>query len=220
MFIKKIYFLITVLLILFTSSCSGVKIRESWLNGDYKGKFKNVYIYGNFINNGKRIIFENYFKKGLLLQGLKSRVSYFDYSRILIDEKNVDLKKIRSYDCDSLILAEIVDHKTLASFSSDGGPPSHKYLQRPPLKNDLDFSRYPDDSLRLEYYKSGYRAIPEPSEGLSLAIFEIKLRLYDLKNEELVWAVIIETSLGGSYDNKIEELVEEAIKSLKISGLI
>ncbi len=203
---------------LFLVSCSGTKVIDSWSSQSYTGKVKNIYIVG-FVNEGwDRIIFENAFSARLDEEGVKSRPSYSYSSGYEEIEQKTIREKIRSSGCDSVFLTRVVSQQTKATFKTKGR--SGLYSTRVFNGRETDYSLYPYDSLRINSYSSGVRAVPTSPTGTSFVVLTVESRLYDQKTEKLIWSTRMETDLESNKQEMMQKLAEEAVRSLKAEGII
>ena len=200
-------------------SCSGTKVIDSWTNQSYTGKVDNIYIIG-FVNKGwDRIIFENALSARLGEEGVKSRPGYSyspGYDEI---ERETILEKIRSSGCDSVLLTRVVDQRTKANFTTKSS--SSLYSRKKFNSKETDYSLFPYDSLRINSYSSGVRAVPKLSpSGTSFVVLTVESFLYNQKTEKLIWSTRMETDLEGNKQEMMQKLAEETVRSLKADGFI
>jgi hypothetical protein len=163
--------------------------------------------------------FENTFKRRLADEGIKSIPSHSDFPSIFEEDQENDNQHIKNLGCDSVLLSRVVDWRNIASFTTKSKAPT--YLTRPPLGgNSLDYSQFPRDSLRISYYSSGINAIPRPPKDIRFIVLTIELLLYNLQSGDLIWAVRLETSFESNFQEMTQKIIDEAVKDIKVNGLI
>ena len=200
-------------------SCSGTKVIDSWSNQNHTGKVQKIYIIG-FVNEyWDRIVYENAFSAQLDKEGVKSRASHSYSAGYDEVERETILEKIRSSGCDSVLLTRVVGQRTKANFTTKGR--SGLYSQKAFNGKEIDFSRYPYDSLRIQSKSSGVRPVPKLSPtGTSFIVLTVESLLYDPKTEKLIWSTRMETPLKSNRQELMNKLAEETIETLKRDGFI
>jgi hypothetical protein len=200
------------------TACTGTKISDSWSSLDYKGQVKNVYLIGIVIDDLNRMIFENTLKIRLAEEGIQSTPSHYDFSKSFEDEEETIRQKIRGFGCDSILMTRVVDNRTNASFSS--GHQSFYYLPRRAMSSDVDFDRFPTDSIRIYNYIKGYQTVPKMPTGVRFVTLSLESFMYNLQTGELIWSARIKTDFKGNPMEMMQEIVDEAVMNLKEKGLI
>ena len=199
---------------LLVTACSGTKTTESWLDQNYKGQVKNVYLIGIAKNETNRMIFEDAFEKHLVSEGVKAVSSYKDLPQNHETDPEAIKQRMRTNDCDSVLLTRIVGKRTVASISGGGGYSSASggfvAVTRPNYYNNWD-SYY-------TYSRSAY--ISPPLESVDIVLLTVESVLYDLHTEKLIWSAQLETYLEGNIEKMIQLFVGEVTKDLKGKGLI
>jgi hypothetical protein len=173
-------------------SCSGTKVNDSWARQDYKKNIENVYIIGMVMDDMHRMIFENTLKIRLAEEGVQAFPSHYNFSQILHEKQDSFLKKMQDYGCDAVLLTRIVEQRTKATFTSKSRTP--RYVSRN-IQGDQDYQRFPYDSIRINSYSAGYKALPPKPSATSLVVLTVESLLYDLPTEKLIWFARMETDL-------------------------
>jgi hypothetical protein len=205
---------------LLATACAGTKTSESWSDQNYKGKIKNVYIIGIAKNELNRMTFEDTFESQLISDGVKAISSYKDNlpTNQEVDREDI-IKRMRTNNCDSVLLTRLVGQRKVASIS--GGRGSYNYTPGP-HSGDLTFHKLPKDSHYNSwnnYYNYGRMNYVPPSTFDSV-ILTVESVLYDLQTEELIWSAQLETRLEGNMEGMVRKFVDEVTKDLKGKGLI
>jgi hypothetical protein len=104
---------------LLLTACSGTTVKSSSSSHDFKGKIKNVYIIGIAKNDYNRMLFENTFYSRLASEGIKAIPSSTDLPKNEEADRGIIIQKMRTNDCDSVLVTKVVDQRTQATFASD-----------------------------------------------------------------------------------------------------
>ena len=208
------------LLTLISTSCTGTRVVESWSSQSHAGEFKNIFIIG-FVNEGSdRMLYESIFSVRLAEEGIDSRTSHTYAIRFDEIEQETILEKISSCGCDAVLLTRVVGQRNKAHFDPTSGIGTRNYSPRLTEGEQVDFSRLPLDSLRIKNKTSGFRITPIPPTGTSFDVLTVESLLYDTKTEELIWSTRMETDIQSNRQETMQNLAEEAVRSLKAEGLI
>ena len=211
LFISLLGFLIT--------SCSSTRVIDSWSDQSHQEELRNIFIIGFVNESWDRMLYENTFSARLTEEKIDSTPSHLYALRYDEVERETILENIRSSGCDSVLLTRVVGQRTKANFTTKGR--SGLYSQKDFNGKEIDFSRYPYDSLRIQSKSSGVRPVPKLSPtGTSFIVLTVESLLYDPKTEKLIWSTRIETPLKSNRQELMNKLAEETIETLKRDGFI
>jgi len=166
------------------------------------------------------MLYENTFSARLAEEKIDSRPSHLYALRYDEVERETILEKIRSSGCDAVLLTRVVGQRTRAHFASTSRIGTHSYSSRLSEGEQIDFSRFPLDSLRISNESSGVRITPVPQTGTSFVVLTVESLLYDPKTEKLIWSTLMETELKNNRQEIMQNLAEETLRSLRAEGLI
>ena len=205
------------------TACSGTEVNHSWSSQDYSGKIKNVYIIGIAENVLNRMMFENTFNKRLSEEGIKSTRSYTDLPQGQEADRETIIEKMRTDGSDSVLLTRVIGQHTTATFLSRGtgynyapGSPS----RAPQFEDKTSFDENSYYYNWTNYFSTAFRAIPVSPTVTKFTVLSVESVLYDLKTEELIWSSQMETDLESNLEDMIKKFVDQAVKELKMKGLI
>jgi hypothetical protein len=152
----------------------------------------------------KKRFFEDEFVNQLKAQGISAVASYrlFPSDRMIEDEEI--LAKMNERDIDALLVARMVDKKTVETYV----PGTVQYA--PP---------YPHRRWH-GYYADSYRAVYTTGYSITDEVVIIESNLYDAKSEGLIWSAMSETFVEGSRDSLVKEFIKKIIGSLSEKNLI
>lgn len=197
---------------LLATACSSATVKDSWVKPGYSGKLENVYLIGIAKEEDYRRIFEETFKRQLSAQGVRAITSHNDLPRDQENNRENIIQAMAANGCDSVLLTKLVRKKVEAGTK---GQEIQVVKTTPvPLYWDPWYNNWGS------YYNQSYSVIhiqPTTPETTTLTIESV---LYDLKTEERIWTVRLETVEEIDVMKMIRDYVEAVTSSLKGQGLI
>lgn len=198
-------------------ACSSANMTGSWLDSDFKGPVKKVYVVGIAKNEMNRRIFEDVFSNHLFSQGVSTEASYRDITTSGEVDKETLAKKMAERGCDSVLLTRLIGQRkeTVVTPGRVSGYTSGPYYggyggyNRPSYYNSWG-----------NYYGRSSIVMYEPATSTEYVILTVESVMYDLKTEQLIWSAQYETTVEGSIDKMMQDYVKEVTKDLKSKRLI
>lgn len=125
---KFIYLLLAITTTLFVSSCSSVKVLDSWKGDNVKTiNDKNIIVIARTANQQARIAFENEIVNQLTARGMKATASFTKFPKLNPDQKITEEKSkmiktiLKNEGFNGVVLTVIKDVQELSKTVTDGG---------------------------------------------------------------------------------------------------
>lgn len=208
---RKLLFGAAVMTALILTSCApSMKITGNWMNQDVmgKGKFKKVFIYGIFPNEGTRQSVEDALAKAAASEGIEAIKSYQAFGPNFPKQSTTDediIAKIKEAGCDAIFTTALVDVQSETRYV----PGSTVYSPYPAYGYYGSFGGY--------YSHSAY--IYEPGYYTEDNTYFLESNLYDAENGEIVWSVQSEAYNPSNADNAARQYAALLMDKLKREGL-
>jgi len=193
--IQSCYFLV-IIFGLMINSCAGTSLTSIWIDNKYQGgDLKNILVIGVIEPRTLRKYFEDEIVRQLQIKGTKavSGCAVFP-DQTLPEQATVDLK-IKELGADSVLVARLVDVLDVDS-----------YLTYPSRVDNIGLSGY---------YVLCCQSIVTAGYNVK---FETKI--FDVKNNSLIWSALSETNLERSPENMATSFITAIMKDLHNKRLI
>ncbi len=201
-----------ILILFFLSSCSTVRVTDSWLNADYENyQPKKILIIGLTDNNSARVLFEEQLKVELTNRDIEAVESYNVFKPTFTNLKQTEediqkeVERISKDGFDAVLISAIKGVDQKMSYSGD------TYLRSNHWRR---FGRYyylAQDVYHLEGYYTKYK------------VYHIEASLYSLKennDKSLVWVASYDIVDPKQINTTVTDYVKAIVKSLEQKELI
>ena len=187
------------------ASDSGIKIDNSWINGDYTGdRLSNLLVVGLAPNEANVKIWEDAFVAQLQKSGRRGTPAYTIFTKAFLAENGVDNEeaakaKIRELGFDGVILGKIRD---VESGPVVEGGETHV------MATPAYYSFY-------SYYAPQVYQVQDKTRVVQVNRVRVETNIYAVKGETLVYTAMIDSINMGNDSATVTGLVESVIKDLK-----
>jgi len=187
------------------SSTSGVKINNSWQNGDYTGgRLGNILVVGLGQNPQSVKLWEDTFVAALEKAGHKSTAAYTVFTeQIPEDAQPKDLeearKKVLELGFDGVILGKIRD--------IESGPQVERG-ETHVVQTATYYSWY-------SYYAPQRFTVQDQSRVVNVDRIRVETNIYAIESEVMVYSAMIDSYNMADMDKAIKGLVDSVMKDLK-----
>ena len=164
----KLTYCFLTLCALFSASCASTTISDVWKDKTYKGKAQKIVVIMVARTEYLRNMFEGRFVAELRGRGNNAIQSHKIVAFEQLPDKELVKSKIKSTDADTVLIARLVDSKTIAAYEPGaihGVPVAYSY-----------WGTYYD----IVYVDYGYTG--------DIEVAYIETNLYDVKTEKLIWS--------------------------------
>jgi hypothetical protein len=198
---------------LLATACSSATVKESWVKPGYSEKVENVYLIGIAKEEEFRRLFEEGFKRKLTGQGVRAVTSHGDLPESQENSRENIIKEMIANGCDSVLLTKLIRKRT--DKAKAVGPGLQVVKTTPtPLYLDPWYNNWGS------YYNQSYSVVniqPTTHGSVTLTIESV---LYDLKTEERIWSVQLESVKEINIVKMTQDYVEAVVRNLKDKDLI
>ena len=185
-------------------ACASTTVDTVWKNDNYQAKLKKVLVIGVAKTPSGRRFFEDEFVRQLKTGGTNAIASYTVMPSDREISKDELLPIIGEQSIDSVLIARLVDKKTVETYvpGSSYAPPSSYYRGW------------------HGHYSRSYGYMYSPGYTVTNEVVVIETNLYETKDEQLIWSAISETFIEGSRESLVRSFIKIIIKNLTKSGLV
>jgi hypothetical protein len=196
---KLFCFLLSICSLLFTS-CASTTITDTWKDKAYQGKAQNMVVMMVARTQYLRDMFEGQFAAELRARGNKATQSHKFVPFEELKDKELVKSKIKSTDADTILIARLVDHKTIEAYE-----PGH--IHGVPLFHSYWGTYY--EIVSVDY---GYTD--------NIEVSYIETNLYDVKTEKLIWSALSKTERSYGEQQLIKTFINIILKKLSSDKII
>jgi len=186
-------------LLMLASCAPTTKVNAVWKNENYKGPIRKITVIGASQRQAVRNLFEDEFVRELKARGTDAFASYTVLPLDQLDDKEKAAAKIKSLGADTVLIARLVDRKTVQT-----SVPGQPYV--------------------VPYYYSSwssyYGQIITPVYTYQDDYAYVETNLYDLKTENLIWTARSETWMVEADQTLIKAFIKVMIDRLSADKLI
>lgn len=221
--IKPLLKLISLTLILSFSSCSSVKVVNSWQSDKVETiKPKNILVIARTANDKIRVDYENEISKQLRAKNLKVTESYKKFPKLdpnnkLTEEKVNSIKKMfQEEGFNAVVISVLKDIEELSVTTTEGGYEAGASLSTYYYWSNFGFYGYYVDPVAYPSFEGVYKPETMTTETARIFVLETSAFNLDLPEKDQLMAVVtskIEES--DNIYNLAEEYAKAIIKSLK-----
>jgi len=183
-----------------TASRSSTVMTDTWKDKTYQGKPQKIIVIMVARYPDTRNMFEDRFVGELNNRGNNAFQSYSVIPYEHLRDKELVKSKIKSSDADTVLIARLVDTKTIESYN-----PGMIYVVPDPY-----------------YDWWGYYAVVFADYGYTgdVSVAYIETNLYNVKTEKLIWSGNSKTERTYGEQELITAFIQRIIKKLSSAGLI
>ena len=192
-------FLLSICSTLFTS-CATTTITDTWKDKAYQGNAQNIVVIMVARTQYLRDMFEGRFVAELRARGNNATQSNKIVTFEQLTDKELVKSKIKSTDADTVLIARLVDSKTIKAYE-----PGH--VNAVPIAYSYWGTYY--EIVSVDY---GY------TDDIQVAYIETNL--YDVKTEKLVWSARSKTERSGGEQHLINTFIDRIVKKLSSDKII
>ena len=196
---KLFCFLLSICSLLFTS-CASTTITDVWKDKAYQGKAQKIVVMMVARTQHLRDMFEGRFVAELRARGNMATQSHKSVPFEELKDKELVKSKIKSTDADTILIARLVDHKTIQAYE-----PGH--IQGVP---------------RFHYYWGTYYEIVSVDYGYTgdIEVAYIETNFYDIKTEKLIWSARSKTERSYGEQQLINTFIDIILKKMSSDKII
>lgn len=188
------YSAIAILVSTIMSSCATTTLTSGWKDSNYRGNpLKKVLILGVMQDDTLNHLFEDEFARQLKAKGTDAVPSYTVLPEDTILDKEIIARKMKELGMDSVLIARLVD-----------------------VKNVGPFYTHPED-IEAGFYTYYVHCCQTVTLGYSVVI---ESKIFDAKNDKLIWSAVSETSIEHTSENIIKSSIPAIIKNLHDRNLL
>ncbi len=196
-------FLMAVLATVLLSACASTPIKAVWKDPSYLARPQRVMVIAVFKEPIYRRIVEDEFVLQFKLRGVDAIASYTMLSDRKQDDQAAIEKLVKQSNCDSVLITRMVSKRSVRVYY----PATISY--RP-----YHYGKWPD------YYRDGYEVISAPGYTTQYDYALMETNLYDVSNDNLVWAITTETGVHNLQQTLIKPYIGNIMKIMAGSGLV
>ena len=196
---KLFCFLLSICIPLFTS-CAGTKITDTWKDKAYQGNPQNIVVIMVARTEHLRNMFEGRFVAELRARGNTATQSHKIVTFEQLKDKELMKSKIKSTDADTVLIARLVDSKTIKTYEPGaihGVPIAYSY-----------WGTY----YEILYVDYGYTG--------DIEVAYIETNLYDVKTEKLIWSARSKTERTEGEQQLVNTFIYIIVKKLSKDKII
>ncbi len=186
-------------LVLLASCAPTTKVNAVWKDEHYPGPIRKIAVIGASEKVAVRNLFEDEFVRELTIHGTDALASHTVLSIAQLADKEKAAAKIKSLGADTVLIARLVDRKTVQT-----SVPSQPYI--------------------IPYYYSSwsnyYGQIIAPEYVFHDDYAYVETNLYDLKTENLIWSARSETWMVETDQTLIKAFIKVMIDRLSADKII
>ena len=195
------------LMALLLAGCSSTTLSGSWVDPEFRGQLRKVYIVGVAQQEINRRIFEDAFDRELATFGVTGISSYRDLPPDKFEDKAAIVAQLGTHGADSILMARVTGVRT-------------EQVQNPGYVSGSYFSPAPYYRNWDSYYDRRFEAIYQPPTVSEFQVATIEANLYSAKTGNLVWSAQLETVIEGKMERLLNDFVKTVIKDMQRQGLL
>ena len=199
------YFAFTTLLIFVLGSCSSSELVSTWKDEEFtkNNKFHKLLVIAIGKNEDRQKLFENLFKKNLEAENVEAVKSYpiLGPNRKLL--KQEVLKLVSDLNVDGVLITHLKNTEVEGAYS-------------PNIPTQMSGSNL---GSMYTYYNSAYEYVHTPGSYQQKIKVYLETRLFDVKEERLVWSAVSATIDPDNVRDAIEEIQALIIDQMKADQL-
>ena len=189
-----------VIIVTMLASCAPTtKVNSVWKDDHYQGPIRKITVIGASEKKAVRQLFEDEFVRELKVHGTDALASHTVLPLDQLADKEKAAAKIRSLGADTVLIARLVDKKTVQT-----SLPSQPYII----------------PYYYNYFSSYYGQIITPVYIVQDDYAYVETNLYDLKTEKLIWSARSETWMVESDDTLIKAFIKVMVDRLSADKII
>lgn len=196
---KLFCFLLIICTPLFTS-CATTKITDTWKDKAYQGNAENIVVIMVARTQHLRNMFEGRFVAELRARGNSATQSHKIITFEQLKDKELVKSKIKSTDADAVLIARLVDSKTIETYE-----PGH--IHGVPIFHSYWGTYY--EIVSVDYGYTG-----------DIEVAYIETNLYDVKTEKLIWSARSKTERSEGESQLINAFIEVILNKLSSDKII
>ncbi len=202
---KSIIIMLLLLLALLFVSCAGTTTKQLLMDESHTGKpIKNVLIIVVLDNNEIRGIFENHFRDHFNAAGIEATSTASTLSTEVgekLDKEDI-VSLVAQKGSDTVLITHVVDREESDAFSRVSG------------LSDIQYHGY------YQYYVDIWDSAYMPTIDSDNLKFFLETRLYDVKDQSLIWAGSSQTRNPDTVGQAIGQIVSGIMQELRKNGLV
>jgi hypothetical protein len=201
---REIFAVVVTLLFLLIACCSTTTLDSVWRDPNYQGgKLKKVLVIGVAREETNRRLFEDKFVAQLKTYGTDAIASYTIIpSTEKLDKATVE-NEIKTLRLGAVLITQLVNIKKKTDYVPIASYPAGPY-----------------QSGWYGGYSRSYENVSAPGYNVEYEVVSLETRIYDTREEKLIWSGLSRTDLEGSVGSAIESLIKVLIKNLSDNKLI
>ncbi len=188
-----------VALLMLASCAPTTKVNAVWKDENYQGPIRKITVIGASEKQAVRNLFEDEFVRELRTHGTDALASHTVLSLAQLADKEKAAAKIRSLGADTVLIARLVDRKTVQT-----SVPAQSYII----------------PYYYNYFSSYYGQVITPAYVYQDDYTYVETNLYDLKTENLIWTARSETWMVETDQTLIKAFIKVMIDRLSADKII
>ena len=185
------------------SGCSSTQIKSTWKDPAYTGQAQKVMVIVVAQEPINRRIIEDEFVLQLSARGTEAYASYTLLSDKKQDDEDAIAKAIAQLGADTVLISRMISKRQVQIYY----PVTHSFWPH-------YYGRWPG------YYPFGFEGLNTPSHSNYYEYALMETNMYDARNDNLLWAVISETSVESLNQKLIKPYINTILNLMTEQRLV